>query len=57
MLNSTKHEIYQAHIFVGIFTFISMIHMPSERLKARSLKSLFQHFSLYEQFEFNAQLS
>ena len=48
-LNSTKHEIYHAHvkmsIKVGILTFISMINTTtSESLTARKF-FIFQHFN------------
>ena len=41
---------------VGILTFISMINTACESLKARKVFN-FQHFCLYEQFEFHAQFS
>ena len=40
---------------VGILTFISMINTTSNSLKARKV-FIFQHFSLYEQLKFHAQL-
>ena len=40
---------------VGILTFISMINITADSLKARSI-FIFQHFSLYEQLKFHAQL-
>ena len=41
---------------VGITTFISIIKTRSESLKAGKV-FIFQHFSLYEQLKFHAQLS
>ena len=41
---------------VGILTFISIIDTISEGLKARNF-FICQHFSLYEQLKFRAQLS
>ena len=41
---------------VGILTFISMINITSERLKARNF-FICQYFSFYEQLKFRAQLS
>ena len=41
---------------VGILTFISMINTISESLKARKV-FIFQHFNVYEQLKFHAQLS
>ena len=40
---------------VGILTFISMVNITSEDLKARSRN--FQHFKFYEQMKFHSQLS
>ena len=40
---------------VGILTFISMINVTSERLKARNF-FIYQYFSVYEQLKFRAQL-
>ena len=40
---------------VGILTFISMINITSERLKARNF--ICMYFSLYDQLKFHAQLS
>ena len=41
---------------VGILTFISMINITSESLKARNI-FIFLLFSFYEQLKFHAQLS
>ena len=41
---------------VAILTFISMINMTSESLKAVKV-FIFQHLSLYEQLKFHAQLN
>ena len=43
-------------IILGILTFISMINMTSERLKARNF-FICQYFNFYEQLKFHAQLS
>ena len=50
MLNLDEHEKN-----VGIITFISMINVTSESLKARKV-FIFQHFSFYKQLKFHAQL-
>ena len=42
-------------VTVGILTFISMINTSSGRLKARKIYN-FQHFRLYTQLKFHAQL-
>ena len=39
---------------VGIFTFMNMMNIPSESLKAGFV---FQQLSIYEQFKFHTQLS
>ena len=49
IVNSSKHELYHAHNvkmskIVGILTFISMINITSECLKA--IKNVFLYFSL-----------
>ena len=41
---------------VGILTFISMINMTAERLKAREV-FISQYFSFYERLKFHAQMS
>ena len=41
---------------VGILTFISMMNIISERLKARNF-FMFRYFSFYEQMKLHAQLS
>ena len=41
---------------VGIVTFISMINITSERLKARN-SFICRYFSFYKQLKFHAQLS
>ena len=41
---------------VGILTFISLIITASAKLKAKNVL-YFQHFSLYEQLKFHAQMS
>ena len=41
---------------VGILTYISMINITSETLKARET-FIFQHFRFYEQLKFHAQLN
>ena len=40
----------------GILTFISMLNVTSETLKARKV-GIFKQFSFYEQLKFHAQLS
>ena len=40
---------------VGILTFISIVNKTSESLKTRKV-IIFQHFSLYEQLKYSAQL-
>ena len=40
---------------VGILTFISLINITNESLKARKA-FVFQHFSFYEQLKFHAPL-
>ena len=43
------------HTIVGILTFIDMINIISERLKARNY-FIFRYFSFYEQLKFRGQL-
>ena len=43
-------------IIVGTLTFISMINITSERLKAKNF-SIYVYFSFYEQMKYSAQLS
>ena len=61
MLKSFEHEIIMLinvnmPTFAGMLTFISMMNVTSESLKARTI-FIFQHYSFYEQLKFYAQLS